>query len=107
MVDKSKFFFLQLPKFFPCLLYKVEQEYYIKVNFQLVKKLLIFMRYFTYTLYQQLLDLYGIDYIERLNRFEISYNLLSLQLNSRVTLTTTLSEGQAISSICSIFSNAL
>jgi NADH:ubiquinone oxidoreductase subunit C len=64
--------------FQPLFVYQVEGELYFKVSRKEIKKLLLFLRYHTQTLYKQLIDIYGLDYEEKLNRFEICYNLLSL-----------------------------
>ena len=87
--------------------YKIENEVYLKINYKLINKISFFLHYHTQTLYQQLIDLYCVDYLERLNRFEVSYSLLSLQLNKRITLTSTFSDRQIISTVCNVFPNAL
>lgn len=101
-------FISQLPLFFqPLFAYQVEGELYLKVNREGIKKLLTFLRYHTQTLYQQLIDLYGVDYGERFNRFEICYNLLSLEWNSRVTVTLAVSDRQLVESVTDLYPNAL
>jgi len=93
--------------FQPLLVYQIEGELYLKTNSKNVKKLLTFLRYHTQTLYEQLIDLYGVDYSERFNRFEICYNVLSIQLNSRATISIVVSERQPIESLINLFPNAL
>lgn len=73
-------FFQQIVLFFqPLLAYRVENELYLKINREGLNPLLAFLKYHTQTLYQQLVDIYGVDYGEKLNRFEICYNFLSVQ----------------------------
>jgi len=75
----SSLYISQILLFFqPLFVYQVEGELYFKVSRKEIKKLLLFLRYHTQTLYKQLIDIYGLDYEEKLNRFEICYNLLSL-----------------------------
>lgn len=93
--------------FQPLLVYQIEGELYLKTNSKNVKKLLTFLRYHTQTLYEQLIDLYGVDYNERFNRFEICYNVLSIQLNNRATISIVVSERQPIESLINLFPNAL
>lgn len=103
----SNSLFNNFAKFFPGFVYKIENEIYLKINYNLINKVCFFLHYHTQTLYQQLIDLYCVDYFERLNRFEICYSLLSLQLNTRITLTASFSDRQIISTVCNIFPNAL
>ena len=106
-VGFSSFLGLVTSFFQPVLGYQVEGEFYLKVSKGAVNKLLTFLRYHTQTLYQQLIDIYGVDYGERLNRFEVCYNLLSLQWNSRVTVTVSVSDRQLLETITDLFPNAM
>ena len=51
-------------------------------------------------------DLFAADFIHREKRFEVVYCLLSLKLNKRFVIKTSLSEHEKITSITSIFVNA-
>jgi NADH-quinone oxidoreductase subunit C len=53
-----------------------------------------------------LTDLFGADFPEREERFEVVYNLLSLKLNKRVYIKVYLSEGQEVDSVANIYSAA-
>jgi len=53
-----------------------------------------------------LTDLFGADFPNREKRFEIVYNLLSLENNERIIIKTHLDDSQEISTISSIFSAA-
>ena len=107
LINNTIFTLNNFSQLFPGLSYKIENEVYLKINYNLINKISFFLHYHTQTLYQQLIDLYCVDYLERLNRFEVSYSLLSLQLNKRITLTSTFSDRQIISTVCNVFPNAL
>jgi NADH-quinone oxidoreductase subunit C len=51
-------------------------------------------------------DLFAADFPSRNDRFEITYNLLSLELNQRMIVKIHASEDTAVHSICDIFSAA-
>lgn len=53
-----------------------------------------------------LTDLFAVDFPDRLHRFEIVYNLLSLQNNERIIVKTHAHEDEAIPTICHLFSAA-
>jgi NADH-quinone oxidoreductase subunit C len=57
-------------------------------------------------LMQQLMDICGADYPERLERFEIVYNLLSLRHNYRLRVKVTADETTAVPSVMSIYNAA-
>ena len=101
-------FYQTLLKFIPFLLfYSYDGEFYLKIRSDWVERLLFLLKNHSLSLFQQLIDIYGVDYIERLNRFEICYNLLSLHWNARVTVTTSITNCQIISSVNKIYSNAI
>lgn len=54
-----------------------------------------------------LTDLFGADFPERERRFEIVYSLLSLKLNMRIIIKTSVADGQELKSISNIFSAAI
>ena len=56
--------------------------------------------------YKVLIDLTAVDYPSRGLRFEIIYNLLSIQYNSRIRIKTTVDEITPVSSITSLYSAA-
>ncbi len=88
------------------IVYTVKGEIYCKVNRKSSKQFLIFLKYHTNTLYKQLIDLYGVDYGEKLQRFEICYNLLSLLLHRRINVTLNVSEQQKVQSISDLYPNS-
>jgi NADH dehydrogenase (ubiquinone) Fe-S protein 3 len=65
-----------------------------------------FLKNHVNTQYKQLLDCTAVDYPSRSLRFEVVYNLLSIQYNSRVRVKSCLDEVTPISSITPLFSSA-
>jgi NADH:ubiquinone oxidoreductase subunit C len=58
---------------------KGEYNLYIK-NEQDIEKVLLFLKYHINSQFKLLMDICGIDYMQKYkNRFEISYNLLSVK----------------------------
>ena len=88
------------------LTYEIEREIYCKVNKEHLKYLLVFLKYHTNTLFKQLIDCYGVDYAERLQRFEVCYNLLSIQKNNRLCVTVNVSDREIVESISDVYPNA-
>ena len=56
--------------------------------------------------FNQLSDLTAVDYPERPERFEMVYQLLSMRNNMRMRLLAAVGEGQAVSSVTSVYSAA-
>ncbi len=92
--------------FQPVLVYTIKGEIFCKVSNKSSKHFLIFLKYHTNALYKQLIDLYGVDYGERFQRFEICYNLLSLILHRRLNVTVVVSEQQKVQSISDLYPNS-
>ena len=92
--------------FQPIIVYSINGELYCKVNVTSSKRFLLFLKYHTNTLYKQLIDLYGVDYMEKLQRFELCYSLLSLSLHRRINVTVSLSERQIVDSISTLYPNS-
>ena len=53
-----------------------------------------------------LIDICGVDYPERAERFEVVYHLLSPQQNVRIRIKLSVAEGQAVPSLTGLFSGA-
>ena len=108
IIGSSVNFYKTLLKFIPFLLfYSYDGEFYLKIRSDWVERLLFLLKNHSLSLFQQLIDIYAVDYIERINRFEICYNLLSLHWNTRVTVTTSITNCHIISSVNKIYSNAI
>lgn len=77
---------------------------YVDANY--VFCLLWFCKHHSNTRFQVLIDVCGVDYPSRKRRFEVVYNLLSIQYNSRIRIHTNVDEITPISSVVSIFPSA-
>jgi len=69
-------------------------------------KVLTFLRDDVNSQYKQLMDVCGVDYPQRQERFDVVYNLLSLTQNSRVRVKVSTDENSPVPSATSIFSSA-
>src|SRR6266478_8834844 len=57
-------------------------------------------------LFKVMVDLCGVDYPDRPERFEVVYNLLSMRLNQRIRVKVTTDEEQPVPSVVELFSSA-
>ena len=69
-------------------------------------RLMTFLRDDSNCLFKVLVDICGVDYPERVERFDIVYNLLSLRFNQRVRVKVRVSEDIIVPSVSSVFSAA-
>ena len=81
-------------------------ELTILVKRNAILKVLIFLRDDTGCLFKQLIDICGVDYPERSERFDIIYHLLSLKHNFRIRVKVTTDEHTPVQSAVGIFSSA-
>jgi len=72
-----------------------------------ITKLLYILKTNTNLLIKLLIDMIGIDYPERKNRFELNYALLSLKYNIRLNVKTYIDEITLNDSIIKIYPNAM
>jgi len=86
--------------------YLVNNELIIKISPKKIKRVLIFLKNHTQCQFKVLVDMCGVDYPEKKNRFEVVYNLLSISYNSRITVSVAVDEKTPIDSVTSIFSGA-
>ena len=70
-------------------------------------RLLTFLRDDSRCQFSQLVDIAGVDYPERDQRFELVYNLLSLTHNQRIAVKVRTNEDEAVPSASGVFSSAL
>ena len=77
----------------------------MKVCLRIVKTM-IFLRDNRNCQFKQLMDICGVDYPERDQRFDVVYNLLSLTHNSRIRVKIQTNEENHVPSISSVFSSA-
>ncbi|MGP1395856.1 MAG: NADH-quinone oxidoreductase subunit C [Inquilinaceae bacterium] len=59
------------------------------------------------TQFQQLVDVCGVDYPDREERFEVVYNLLSLKQNRRIRVKITTDEDTPVPSVAEVFPSAV
>jgi len=71
-----------------------------------IVKIMTFLRDDSNCQFKVLVDISGVDYPERDERFEVVYNLLSLKLNQRVRVKLRADESHPVPSITSVFSAA-
>lgn len=56
--------------------------------------------------FRQLSDLTAVDFPERVNRFEVIYQLLSIALNARLRIVTSIADGDVVPSAIDLFASA-
>lgn len=94
-------------KLFPFVLYYTcKNAIYVKVPYKVITKFMYFIKFHTKTLYKELIDLSIVDSTDKKFRFEVFYSLLSMDLNQRITITTSISENASIASVTKIYSAA-
>lgn len=71
-----------------------------------LRELLLFLRDNSNCLFKVLIDIVGIDFIERENRFEICYTLLSIHYNCRIIIKINVDEIISVPSITCLYQNA-
>jgi len=81
-------------------------ELVLNVERDTIVKTMTFLRDNGNCQFKQLMDICGVDYPEREQRFDVVYNLLSLTHNSRIRIKIQTNEETHVPSICSVFSSA-
>ncbi|HJN22499.1 MAG TPA: NADH-quinone oxidoreductase subunit C [Rhodospirillales bacterium] len=81
-------------------------ELIIVVHREVIVKVLTFLRDDVNCQFKQLLDICGVDYPCRDDRFDVVYNLLSLTHNRRVRLKVRTAEETPVPSACGVFVSA-
>ena len=84
----------------------VRGELILWVKREAIVRALTYLRDDPRCLFKMLVDLCGVDYPERPERFEVVYNLLSLKLNRRIRVKLAIGENEAVPSVTSVFSSA-
>ncbi len=82
------------------------EELVISVRRNAIVKVITFLRDDANCRFKQVIDICGVDYPEREERFEVVYNLLSLIHNLRIRIKVKVGEGETVPSICSVFRSA-
>ncbi|MCH7539531.1 MAG: NADH-quinone oxidoreductase subunit C [Proteobacteria bacterium] len=81
-------------------------ELIVTVRRETIVKALTFLRDDTNCRFKMLVDICGVDYPERDERFEVVYNLLSLTHNQRIRIKVTTDETTPVPSVTGVFSAA-
>jgi NADH-quinone oxidoreductase subunit C len=81
-------------------------ELVVRTGAPSIVKLLTFLRDDSHCLFKLLIDVCGVDYPEREQRFEVVYNLLSLKQNHRIRVKLSTAEGQPVPSVTGVFKSA-
>lgn len=84
----------------------IHGELVLGVRRDAVVRALTFLRDDGKCLFDMLVDVCGVDYPDRAERFDVVYNLLSLRLNQRIRVKVTTDEEQAVPSVVSVYSAA-
>ncbi len=85
---------------------KGEYNLYLKSE-QDIEKVLFFLKYNINSQFKLLMDICGIDYMEKYkNRFEVSYNLLSVKYWSRIHIKIHVNEFTPVNSVIKIYKSA-
>ena len=78
-------------------------ELVLRVHPASVPAVMGYLRDDSQCLFKQLMDICGVDFPDRAERFEVVYNLLSLKHNQRVRVKVAVGEDQAVPSVVNIF----
>lgn len=84
----------------------LNNEIIIYVPFSYIYQTIFFLKNHTYSTFKSLSDLCAVDFPNRTWRFEIVYNLLSIDHNSRIRVKTKIDEINYLQSISSIHNSA-
>ncbi len=90
----------------PIYYYSFQGEWVVKTTVNSLIPLLTFLKRHTATQYRQLIDLTVIDHPKRKLRFEVIYQLLSITYSQRLSVSVSVTEGQAVDSATSVYSAA-
>tara|TARA_R110002095_G_C4220942_1_gene237029 strand:+ start:82 stop:789 length:708 start_codon:yes stop_codon:yes gene_type:complete len=83
------------------------EEFEIQVKPDSIMAVLQFLRDDRECEFTTLIDLFGVDYPNRAERFEVVYTLLSLRQNNRARVKISIEDEQIVPSVTSLFSSAL
>jgi NADH-quinone oxidoreductase subunit C len=83
-----------------------KDELVVSVNRNDIVRVLTMLRDDPNCMFQQLVDVCGVDWPEQDERFEVVYNLLSLKHNQRVRVRLTASEDQPVPSVVDVYRTA-
>ena len=75
----------------------------LEVSTEELPGLLVYLRDNKNLRFRQLIDILGVDYPKRVNRFDVIYLLLSHEFNNRITVKTSVKLDEALPSVVPIF----
>jgi NADH dehydrogenase (ubiquinone) Fe-S protein 3 len=87
-----------------CIIEKDEIVFY--VHHEYLHQCMMYLRDHSCTQCQSLIDITAVDYPSREKRFEVVYNLLSVQMNTRIRVKTLVDEFTPVSSLVPVFASA-
>jgi NADH dehydrogenase (ubiquinone) Fe-S protein 3 len=103
--EYGKYLLAMLPKYIQQYsVYKDELTVYVAPN--AIIQVMTFLRDHTGCQFKQVMDIAGVDYPTRSNRFEVVYNMLSIRYNARIRVKTYTDEVTPVPSITEVFSGA-
>ena len=79
------------------------RELNVVVRLEGIVRVLKFLRSDSNCLFEMLVDICGVDYPERAERFEVVYNLLSLRHNQRIRIKLSVDEDTPVPSVAGVF----
>ena len=96
-----------LLKILPIINYTIsKKELSINIPFNKLIPIIFFLKNHTNCQYKVLSDLCVVDYVNKKERFDVIYNLLSVRFNSRIRIKVSITELQPIDSITNIYKAA-
>lgn len=81
----------------------IKDELSLTIKSSELKKVLLFLRDHTYSKYEVLIDIVGVDYPARKERFEVNYLLLSVRYNARIIVKCNVDEVTPLDSVTDIY----
>lgn len=97
-------YLVYIKKVFPTTIgYVFNGELVVRTVKEKIARLVFFLEKHTYSQYKSVMDIYGVDYPEKKNRFEVNYNLLSVRYNSRLVVSITSDEFSYIPTVTGVY----
>ena len=101
LLQKFSQYLLQILPIISYTIYK--NELCINVPSDKIIPILFFLKNHTNSQFKMLSDICAVDYINKKQRFEIIYNLLSIRFNNRLKIKISINELQPVDSVVSVF----
>jgi len=103
--EYGKYLLAMLPKYIQQYsVYKDELTLYVAPS--AIVPVTTFLRDHTGCQFKQVMDISGVDYPSRSNRFEVVYNMLSIRYNARIRVKTYTDEATPVPSLTEVFNGA-